>query len=164
MEMMTHPRADREAQRMHANREELVERIARAIRADGTVQPRSALSQLRHCGPALGYLDVDDARWCRDDGGKPGDELLEVVGLHMALARGWRREPFDEDEGVGRLDALEALELWPLWLVADGVRVALDPGQPVGAPVGTNRHLHNDKDHRLRPPGGLAHLVPAVRC
>jgi len=43
MEMMTHPRADREAQRMHANREELVERIARAIRADGTVQPLTGL-------------------------------------------------------------------------------------------------------------------------
>src|SRR2546423_7102662 len=43
MEMMTHPRADREAQRMHANREELVERIARAIRADGTVRPLTGL-------------------------------------------------------------------------------------------------------------------------
>jgi hypothetical protein len=61
-----------------------------------------------------------------------------VVGLHMALARRSRRVPFDEDKGVGRLNALEALELWPLWLVSDCVRVAFDPGQPLIAPVGAN--------------------------
>ena len=46
LDVMTHPRAervDREAQRMHANREELAERIARAIRADGHVQPLPGL-------------------------------------------------------------------------------------------------------------------------
>ena len=41
MEMMTHQQADREAQLVHAHRAELIERIARAIRDDGTVQPRT---------------------------------------------------------------------------------------------------------------------------
>ncbi|HEX6799641.1 MAG TPA: AraC family transcriptional regulator [Ktedonobacterales bacterium] len=40
--------ADREAQRADANREELVERIARAIRADGVVQPLKGLHLSRH--------------------------------------------------------------------------------------------------------------------
>ena len=35
MDVMIHQQAEREAQRVQANREELVERIARAIRADG---------------------------------------------------------------------------------------------------------------------------------
>lgn len=44
-------RADREAQRMHANREELVERIARAIRDDGVAQPLKGLHLSRHSVP-----------------------------------------------------------------------------------------------------------------
>lgn len=43
--------ADREAQRADANREELVERIARAIRADGIVQPLKGLHLSRHSVP-----------------------------------------------------------------------------------------------------------------
>jgi AraC-like DNA-binding protein len=43
MEMMNHQQAEREAQQMHAHREELVERIARAISEDGTVQPLKGL-------------------------------------------------------------------------------------------------------------------------
>ncbi len=39
MDMMIHPQTEREAQRVQANREELVERIARAIREDGPAQP-----------------------------------------------------------------------------------------------------------------------------
>ncbi len=40
MDVVDHQQAEREAQRVQANREELVERIARAIRADGTVVQR----------------------------------------------------------------------------------------------------------------------------
>jgi hypothetical protein len=40
MDGISHQQAEREAQRMQAYREELVERIARAIREDGTVQPQ----------------------------------------------------------------------------------------------------------------------------
>ncbi len=36
MDVMNHQQAEREAEWMQANREELVERIARAMRADGT--------------------------------------------------------------------------------------------------------------------------------
>jgi len=36
MHVMIHQPAAREAQRMQANREELVERVARAMRKDGT--------------------------------------------------------------------------------------------------------------------------------
>jgi hypothetical protein len=39
MDVMNQQQAEREAQLLQANREELVERIARAIREDGTAQP-----------------------------------------------------------------------------------------------------------------------------
>ena len=38
MNVMIHQQAEREAELMQANREELVERIGRALREDGTVQ------------------------------------------------------------------------------------------------------------------------------
>ncbi|HET8907872.1 MAG TPA: AraC family transcriptional regulator [Ktedonobacterales bacterium] len=44
-------RADRTAQRLQAHREELVERIARAIHVDGTVQPLPGLHLYRHSVP-----------------------------------------------------------------------------------------------------------------
>ena len=40
MDVIDHQQAEREAQRVQANREELVERIVRAIRADRTVVQR----------------------------------------------------------------------------------------------------------------------------
>src|SRR5438105_15276757 len=43
MDVMNHQQAEREAQQGQANREELVERIARAMREDGTVQPLQGL-------------------------------------------------------------------------------------------------------------------------
>ena len=43
MNVMIHQQAEREAQRVQAHREELVERITRAIREDGTVQPLQGL-------------------------------------------------------------------------------------------------------------------------
>src|SRR6266487_5917196 len=56
MDVMIHKPAEREAQLMQANREELVERIGRAMREDGTAQPlqglhlyrRSSLLELLH--------------------------------------------------------------------------------------------------------------------
>src|SRR5437773_7243367 len=56
MHVMIHKPAEREAQLMQANREELVERIGRAMREDGTAQPlqglhlyrRSSLLELLH--------------------------------------------------------------------------------------------------------------------
>jgi hypothetical protein len=56
MSVMASPQAEREAQRAQANREELVERIARAIRVDGTVEPLQGLHFYRHSA-ALETLD-----------------------------------------------------------------------------------------------------------
>lgn len=49
MNVMHHQQVEREAQRMQANREELIERIGRVMRTDGTIQPLSGL-----CWPANG--------------------------------------------------------------------------------------------------------------
>ena len=51
MNVMIHQPAEREAQLMQANREELVERIARAMREDGTVQPLQGLHLARSSSP-----------------------------------------------------------------------------------------------------------------
>src|SRR5919205_3588570 len=46
MDLMTRPQSEREAHRMQASREELIELIARAVREDGTVEPLEGV-QLR---------------------------------------------------------------------------------------------------------------------
>ena len=51
MNVMIHKPAEREAQLMQAHREELVERIARAMREDGTTQPFQGLHLYRRSSP-----------------------------------------------------------------------------------------------------------------
>src|SRR3989442_868727 len=51
MDVMIHKPAEREAHLMQANREELVERIARAMREDGTTQPFQGLHLYRRSSP-----------------------------------------------------------------------------------------------------------------
>src|SRR5256886_13808484 len=51
MDVMIHKPAEREAQLMQANREELVERIARAMREDGTTQLFPGLHLYRRSSP-----------------------------------------------------------------------------------------------------------------
>ena len=51
MNIMIHQQAEREAELMQAHREELVERIARAIRQDGTIQPIQGLHLSRSSLP-----------------------------------------------------------------------------------------------------------------
>ncbi len=51
MDVIIHQQAEREAQRVQANREELVERIARAMREDGTAQPLQGLHLYRYSLP-----------------------------------------------------------------------------------------------------------------
>ena len=51
MNVMIHQQAEREAQRVQANREELVERIAQAVREDGTIQPLPGLHLSRSSLP-----------------------------------------------------------------------------------------------------------------
>ena len=48
---MTHPQSEREAYREQADREELVERIGRAIREDGTAEPLEGLELWRASSP-----------------------------------------------------------------------------------------------------------------
>ncbi len=51
MKVMIHPSSEREVQRVHAIREELVERVARAIPEDGTIQPLQGLHLYHHSFP-----------------------------------------------------------------------------------------------------------------
>ncbi len=64
MDVMNHQQAEREAQRVQANREELVERIARAIRADGTTQPLKGLHLYRSSLPLEPVHSVVEPSLC----------------------------------------------------------------------------------------------------
>src|SRR5215212_111803 len=56
MDLMNRPQSEQEAHRSQASREELVERIARAIRVDGTVEPLEGLQLRRASSPTeLGH-------------------------------------------------------------------------------------------------------------
>ncbi len=64
MDEMNHEQAEREAQRMQANREELVERTRRAMRADGTAQPLPGLHLYRHSMPLEQVYSVVEPSVC----------------------------------------------------------------------------------------------------
>src|SRR5436853_3753305 len=64
MDVMSHQQAEREAQRVQANCEELVERIARAMRADGTAQPLRGLHLYRHSFPLEQVYSVVEPSLC----------------------------------------------------------------------------------------------------
>ncbi len=64
MDMINHQQAEREAQRMQANREELVERIALTAREDGTVQPLEGLYLSRSSRPLENLHSVFEPSLC----------------------------------------------------------------------------------------------------
>src|SRR5438876_8450119 len=64
MNLMNHQQAEREAQRVQANREELVERIARAIREDGPAQPLQGLHLYRSSLPLEPVHSVVEPSFC----------------------------------------------------------------------------------------------------
>jgi len=64
MKMMTPQQTERDAQRVQANREELVERIARAIRQDGTAQLLQGLHLYRHSFPLEQVYSVVEPSVC----------------------------------------------------------------------------------------------------
>lgn len=64
MNVMIHQSAEREVQRVHAIREELVERMARAIREDGIVQPLQGLHLYRHSFPLEQVYSVFEPSLC----------------------------------------------------------------------------------------------------
>ncbi len=64
MDAINHQQAEREAQWMQANREELVERIARVIRQDGSAQPLPGLHLYRHSFPLQQVYSVVEPSLC----------------------------------------------------------------------------------------------------
>src|SRR5438067_6272919 len=64
MDVINHQQAEREAELMQANREELVERIARAMREDGTIQPLQGLHLSRRSSPLARVHSVVEPSVC----------------------------------------------------------------------------------------------------
>src|SRR5437764_6747743 len=64
MDVMIHQQAEREAVLLQAHREELVERIAQALRADGTAQPLQGLHLYRHSFPLEQVYSVVEPSLC----------------------------------------------------------------------------------------------------
>jgi AraC-like DNA-binding protein len=64
MDMSTHQQAEREAQRIQADREELVERIARTIPEDGLIQPLPGLHLGRLSTPSERIHSVLEPSFC----------------------------------------------------------------------------------------------------
>ena len=62
MDVIDQQQAEREAQWVQANREELVERIARVMREDGTVQPLQGLHLSRSSLPTEPLFTACPAR------------------------------------------------------------------------------------------------------
>jgi AraC-like DNA-binding protein len=64
MDSMNPQQVEREAHRAQANRDELVERIARAVREDGTVEPLPGLRLHRSSWPKAPAHSVSDPAFC----------------------------------------------------------------------------------------------------
>jgi hypothetical protein len=64
MDWMNHPQVEREARMTQASREELVERIARAVREDGTVKPLEGLHLNRSSSPTEPKHGVSKPTFC----------------------------------------------------------------------------------------------------
>ncbi len=64
MDGMNHQQAEREAQRVQANREELVERMTRVFREDGSVQPLKGLHLNRLSTPHGPVYGVTQPSFC----------------------------------------------------------------------------------------------------
>ncbi len=64
LDVLPPQQGEREAQRVQASREELVERIARAVRADGTIQPLPGLYLSRRSVPLEPLHSVVEPSLC----------------------------------------------------------------------------------------------------
>ncbi len=89
MDVINHQQAEREAVLLQANREELVERIARAMRADGTAQPLQGLHLYRHSFPLKPLHSVVEPSLCVVAQGSKefllGDSRYRYDPLHYLL-------------------------------------------------------------------------------
>lgn len=90
MDSMNHQQAKREAQRMQANREELVERIARCVREDGSTQPLKGLYLHRLSVPRGPVHGVTQPSFCVIAQGSKdvllGESLYHYDPMHYLLA------------------------------------------------------------------------------
>lgn len=90
MEMINRRQTEREAQRIQANREELVERIARAIRTDGVAQPLPGLHLSRASVPLRPVHGVTEPSFCVIAQGSKevllGDSRYRYDPFHYLLA------------------------------------------------------------------------------
>jgi AraC-like DNA-binding protein len=90
IDAMSQEQAEREAQRAQANREELVERVARAVREDGTIQPLKGLYLSRVSLPRQPLHSVLEPSLCVIAQGSKevllGDSRYRYDPLHYLLA------------------------------------------------------------------------------
>jgi AraC-like DNA-binding protein len=90
MDVTNHRQADRETQRVQANREELVERIGRAVPEDGTVRPFEGLYLHRVSSPREPLHSVLEPSLCVIAQGSKevllGDSLYRYDPAHYLLA------------------------------------------------------------------------------
>ena len=87
MNVMIHKPAEREAQLMQANREELVERIGRAMREDGTTQPLPGLHLYRHCfWNCEGLIAVTALKWWWNP-----ETLMPSSRASLSMRSGWSK-------------------------------------------------------------------------
>jgi len=90
MKALNHPQAAHEAQRAQMNRDDLVERIARAIPHDGTVEPLTGLYLQRASAPTEPVHGVIEPSFCVIAQGSKvvllGDQRLRYDPAHYLLA------------------------------------------------------------------------------
>src|SRR5262245_12380807 len=90
MDAINHQQAEREAQRMQANRDELVERIARAIREDGVIEPLQGLHLARQSVSLKKLYSVMEPSLCVIAQGSKevllGDSRYQYDPFHYLLA------------------------------------------------------------------------------
>ncbi|OUL36467.1 AraC family transcriptional regulator [Nostoc sp. T09] len=90
MDLMNDPQAKREAERAQANREELTERIAQAIRHDGTIEPLSGLHFNRSSSPSECVHSVSIPAFCVIAQGSKevllGSDRYQYDPMHYLLA------------------------------------------------------------------------------
>jgi AraC-like DNA-binding protein len=89
MDLMTRPQSERTAHRMQASREELIERIARAVRENGTVEPLEGVQLRRASSPTeLGRIVSFPALCVVAQGSKEillGDSLYRYDPAHYLI-------------------------------------------------------------------------------
>ncbi len=118
MDSLTPQQVEHEAQRAQANRQELVERITRAVREDGTVEPLKGLSLHRSSSPTEPVYGVSKPAFCVIAQGSKeiflGEDRYQYDAAHYLLAT-------VELPVVGQI--LEASQEQPYF----SVRLQLDP-------------------------------------